>query len=353
MPYLAIEGLTKKFGEANVVSDLTLAVERGQFVSLLGPSGCGKTTTLQMIVGFVVPDSGRIVLDGNDLSSVHPSRRGIGIVFQNYALFPHMTVEKNVAFGLEMRSLPVAEIASRVERALDLVHLTGLESRLPRQLSGGQQQRVALARALIIEPSLLLLDEPFSNLDAQLREDMRIELRALQRKLGITTVLVTHDQSEAFALSDVVAIMNMGSIMQTATPHAAYERPGNVQVSQFLGKTNLLRGQVVTRAGPEITIELEGGVQLKVLREMAAGKISMSIRPERIRFVPSDGGILNGRVVARIFQGHLWLYDVETKAGRMFVYVTNDGGSMHEEGTMLGLDWDLETVQFFPEKILA
>ena len=353
MSYLEIEGLTKKFGEATAVSGLTLSVERGQFVSLLGPSGCGKTTTLQMIVGFVVPDSGRIVLDGNDLSRVHPSRRGIGIVFQNYALFPHMTVAKNVAFGLEMRSLPAAEIASRVERVLDMVHLKGLENRLPRQLSGGQQQRVALARALIIEPSLLLLDEPFSNLDAQLREDMRIELRALQRKLGITTVLVTHDQSEAFALSDVVAIMEMGSIMQTATPHAAYEHPSNVRVSQFLGKTNLLRGEVVRSADREITIELNGGIQIQALREMPEGSILMSIRPERIRLVPADGGILNGRIVARIFQGHLWIYDIETKAGRIFVCLANDGGSMHEEGAVLGIDWDPDTVHMFPETRLA
>lgn len=353
MSYLEIEGLTKKFGDATAVSDLTLSVERGQFVSLLGPSGCGKTTTLQMIVGFVAPDSGRIVLDGHDLSRVHPSRRGIGIVFQNYALFPHMTVAKNVAFGLEMRSVPAAEIASRVERALDMVHLNGLENRLPRQLSGGQQQRVALARALIIEPSLLLLDEPFSNLDAQLREDMRIELRALQRKLGITTVLVTHDQSEAFALSDVVAIMEMGNIMQTATPHAAYEHPSNVRVSQFLGKTNLLRAEVVRSVDRKITIELDGGVRLEASREMPEGTVLMSIRPERIRLVPVDGGILNGRVVARIFQGHLWIYDIETMAGRIFVCLANDGGSMHEEGAVLGIDWDPDTVHMFPETRLA
>jgi len=353
MSYLRLEEISKKYGDAPAVSRLDLSVERGQFVSLLGPSGCGKTTTLQMIVGFVVPDSGRIVLGGVDLSSVHPSRRGIGIVFQNYALFPHMTVAKNIAFGLEMRRLSTAEIGNRVQRMIDMVHLETLGDRLPRELSGGQQQRVALARALIIEPRLLLLDEPFSNLDAQLREDMRIELRALQRKLGITTLLVTHDQSEAFALSDVVAIMDRGSLVQIAAPQDAYEHPDNVQVSQFLGKTNLLRGRVVKSIEADCIVELESGAKLQTLVDLPQGPILMSVRPERINLVPVDTGILNGRVVARIFQGHLWLYEMDTKAGRMFVCVANTGASLYQEKAVLGIHWDLDAAHIFHEKALA
>ncbi|MCU0987095.1 MAG: ABC transporter ATP-binding protein, partial [Acetobacteraceae bacterium] len=259
MTSLHLEQLTKRFGSHLAVDHLDLTVGQGEFVSLLGPSGCGKTTTLQMIAGFVEPSGGRILLGGTDLAGVAPARRGLGIVFQSYALFPHMTVAENVAFGLEMRRIARAERDRRVRETLALVGLGGFEDRFPRRMSGGQQQRVALARALVIEPSVLLLDEPLSNLDAKLREEMQIELRQIQRRLGTTTVLVTHDQGEAMALSDRVVVMNAGRVEQIAPPHEAYERPATAFVASFLGKTNRLRG-VVRPEGAGAAFEIGGCV---------------------------------------------------------------------------------------------
>ena len=225
MTYLVLDGLTKRYGAATAVDGLTLSIAKGEFVSLLGPSGCGKTTTLQMIAGFVDPTAGAIRLDGQDLLRIPANKRGLGIVFQNYALFPHMTAAQNVAFGLEMQRVGKAECADRVSDALKLVGLSHLADRHPARMSGGQQQRVALARALVIRPRVLLLDEPLSNLDAKLREEMQLELRSIQRTVGTTTVLVTHDQSEALALSDRIVVMNQGRVEQIAQPHTAYEAP--------------------------------------------------------------------------------------------------------------------------------
>ena len=238
MAFLVLDGLTKAYGGTIAVDHLSLAVGEGEFVSLLGPSGCGKTTTLQMIAGFLEPTSGSISLAGTDLLAVSPNRRGLGIVFQSYALFPHMTAAENVAFGLEMRRVPRAERDARVAEILALVGLTTLADRFPKRMSGGQQQRVALARALAIRPQVLLLDEPLSNLDAKLREEMQIELRQIQQRLGTTTILVTHDQAEAMALSDRVAIMNKGRVEQVAPPDIAYAEPASPFVASFLGKTN-------------------------------------------------------------------------------------------------------------------
>src|SRR5579864_3964444 len=249
MSFLVLEQLTKAYGEVIAVDRLSLAVEKGEFVTLLGPSGCGKTTTLQMIAGFVEPTSGGITLDGADLLAIRPNRRGLGIVFQSYALFPHMTAAENVAFGLEMQRVPRAEREKRVAETLALVGLSALTDRFPRKMSGGQQQRVALARALVIRPSVLLLDEPLSNLDAKLREEMQIELRQIQRTLGTTTILVTHDQGEAMALSDRVVVMNHGRVEQIAAPQDAYERPATAFVSQFLGKTNDFAATIDRTAG--------------------------------------------------------------------------------------------------------
>ena len=219
MAYLELDRVGKQFGAQTVVDDFTLAVRKGEFISFLGPSGCGKTTTLQMIAGFLDLSRGAIRLEERDLARVHPAKRGLGIVFQSYALFPHMTAAENVAFGLEMRRVPRSERAERVRAALTMVGLSGYEERYPRRMSGGQQQRVALARALVIRPSVLLLDEPLSNLDAKLREGMQIELRQIQRTLGTTTILVTHDQNEAMSLSDRIVVMNQGRIEQIG--HAA------------------------------------------------------------------------------------------------------------------------------------
>jgi len=302
MAFLALDKLTKTFGSHVAVDRLTLTVEKGEFVSLLGPSGCGKTTTLQMIAGFVEPTGGAIRLEGRDLLAVKPARRGLGIVFQSYALFPHMTVMENVAFGLEMQGVAGADRTRRVGETLDLVGLGQFASRFPRQLSGGQQQRVALARALVIRPQILLLDEPLSNLDAKLREEMQIELRQIQRSVGTTTILVTHDQGEAMALSDRIVVMNHGRAEQVGPPHEAYERPATPFVAGFLGKTNLVNGATV--------------------------------RPERIAFAASG---LAGTVKTRIFQGNHWLYQIDTADGFVTVIRQNTGEPMPEEGAAVHL----------------
>jgi len=273
-------------------------------VSLLGPSGCGKTTTLQMIAGFVEPTAGAITLEGRDLLAVKPAKRGLGIVFQSYALFPHMTVAENVAFGLEMQGVAAVERTRRVGETLELVGLAAFTGRFPRQLSGGQQQRVALARALVIRPQILLLDEPLSNLDAKLREEMQIELRQIQRTVGTTTILVTHDQAEAMALSDRIVVMNQGRAEQIGPPHETYEQPATSFVASFLGKTNLLAGATV--------------------------------RPEKISFATMG---LAGKVRTRIFQGNHWLYQVETPGGLVTVIRQNSGEAMPAEGDAVHLAW--------------
>ncbi len=249
MTYLVLNGLSKRYGDTVAVQDLSLSVNRGEFISLLGPSGCGKTTTLQMIAGFVEPTGGSIVLDGRDVSKVPANKRGLGMVFQNYALFPHMTAAENVSFGLEMQRVRKDEREARVAEALKLVGLSHLADRHPARMSGGQQQRVALARALVIRPSVLLLDEPLSNLDAKLREEMQLELRSIQRTVGTTTILVTHDQSEALALSDRVVVMNQGRVEQVAEPFQAYEGPASQFVGGFLGKANVFTPQAEDYGG--------------------------------------------------------------------------------------------------------
>src|SRR5215207_5272806 len=278
MSYLALERLTKAYGNALAVDALDLTVARGEFISLLGPSGCGKTTTLQMIAGFVEPTSGHAMLDGVDLLGMRPNKRGLGVVFQSYALFPHATVAQNVGFGLEMRGVSRAERDKRVQQTLDLVGLAGLADRYPRRMSGGQQQRVALARALVIRPSILLLDEPLSNLDAKLREEMQTELRAIQRSVGTTTILVTHDQGEAMALSDRIVVMNKGRVEQIARPDEAYSRPATPFVASFLGKTNVFSGEVVdSPAGPEFHLD---GARFKLTEPASKGRALARIRPE-------------------------------------------------------------------------
>ncbi len=258
MAFLVLDRLTKRFGEQAAVDGLSLAVEQGEFVSLLGPSGCGKTTTLQMIAGFVEATSGSVTLEGRDLLAMKPAQRGLGLVFQSYALFPHMTAAQNVAFGLEMQGVAAGERERRVKEALELVGLAALAGRYPRKMSGGQQQRVALARALVIRPRILLLDEPLSNLDAKLREEMQIELRQIQRTVGTTTILVTHDQAEAMTLSDRIVVMNAGRAEQVARPHEAYERPATAFVASFLGKTNVLAASARREAGESFAVIGDG-----------------------------------------------------------------------------------------------
>jgi putative spermidine/putrescine transport system ATP-binding protein len=258
MARLELGRLSKHFGPTVAVHDVSLDVRDGEFVVLLGPSGCGKTTTLRMIAGFLAPTSGRVRIGDKDVTTLPPWKRNAGMVFQSYALFPHLTVAENVAFGLEMRKLPQSDIPERVAEALRLVRLEGLAERLPRQLSGGQQQRVALARALVIRPDVLLLDEPLSNLDAKLRETVRVEIRELQRQLGSTTVMVTHDQEEALIMADRLVVMSEGSVRQIGSQRDLYERPADRFVAGFVGRSNLLPGKVV---GPG-KFQTEGGVAI-------------------------------------------------------------------------------------------
>ncbi|MHC8351969.1 ABC transporter ATP-binding protein [Pseudomonas sp. RT4P38] len=327
MAFVQLEGLGKRYGEIDAVVATNLSVEKGEFVSLLGPSGCGKTTTLQMIAGFVEVSSGRILLDGRDITHAKPASRGLGVVFQSYALFPHMTVKDNVAFGLRMRKVPGAELQQRVDRVLKLVRLNQHAERYPRELSGGQRQRVALARALVIEPPVLLLDEPLSNLDANLREEMQFEIRRIQREVGITTLMVTHDQSEALSISDRVVVMQAGRITQIDAPYTLYEHPRTEFISGFVGKANLLPGER----------DSAGGVQVC---SRGDGELTLSLRPEKIDLRDAGHGRLQGNIVSRFFLGSQWLYGVSTTLGELSVVRRNDGSAPLTEGTAVGLDWD-------------
>jgi putative spermidine/putrescine transport system ATP-binding protein len=325
MAFVQLEGLGKRYGEIDAVVATNLSVEKGEFVSLLGPSGCGKTTTLQMIAGFVEVSSGRIVLDGRDITHAKPASRGLGVVFQSYALFPHMTVKDNVAFGLRMRKVANGELQQRVDRVLKLVRLNQHAERYPRELSGGQRQRVALARALVIEPPVLLLDEPLSNLDANLREEMQFEIRRIQREVGITTLMVTHDQSEALSISDRVVVMQAGRITQIDAPYTLYEHPRTEFISGFVGKANLLPG------------ERDGAGVVQVRR---GGELILSLRPEKIDLRDAGHGRLQGKIASRFFLGSQWLYGVSTILGELSVVRRNDGSAPLTEGTAVGLDWD-------------
>ena len=319
MAAISIERVSKRYGPVAAVRELSLEVRDREFLTLLGPSGCGKTTLLRLIAGFLTPDAGIIRVDGLTLSSaaavVPPERRGMGMVFQNYAIWPHKTVYENVAFGLEVRRVPRAAARERVGRVLELVNLAGLERRFPGELSGGQQQRVALARSLVVEPKILLLDEPLSNLDAKLRERMRWELKELQRRTGITFVYVTHDQAEAMALSDRIAVLHGGSLLQDGPPRDVYARPASRDVADFMGLVNLLPGRVVRAAADDSLVSVAGSepvrVSLAAVLEEGAG-VQVVIRPESLRLAPdgagvaADGaGVLRGKVAELTFLGNL------------------------------------------------
>jgi putative spermidine/putrescine transport system ATP-binding protein len=282
---LILERVSKAYGDALAVRDLSLAVPHGELLALLGPSGCGKTTTLRMIAGFILPSAGAIRIGGRDVTAEPPYRRATGMVFQGYALFPHMSVGHNVAFGLQMRGLPRPEIARKVADVLRLVRLSGFEARYPRELSGGQQQRVALARALVINPDVLLLDEPLSNLDAKLREEVRLEIRQLQRELGLTTVFVTHDQEEALTVADRLAVMSHGVIAQVGTPRELYDRPRSAFVADFIGKSNFFEGEI---AAPGI-FRTRSGLRIEFAGESRQGVSVLAVRPERITMLRGTG----------------------------------------------------------------
>jgi ABC-type Fe3+/spermidine/putrescine transport system ATPase subunit len=301
MSFLSLQNISKGYGATLAVNDLSLAVERGEFFGLLGASGCGKTTTLRLIAGLLMPDAGVIEFDGRDLTRLAPERRGFGMVFQNYALFPHLNVFENVAFGLRARRLAKPEIAERVKAALALVQLPGYEARRVDKLSGGQQQRVAIARAIAIEPALLLFDEPLSNLDVALREETRGELRELVKRLGLTAVYVTHDQDEAFALCDRISVMSEGRILQTGTPRELYEHPTQATVARFLGRNNLIKAMRLTALHDKHAVfkTLEGGHTLHVFSAPTENLAPinqpcvLAIRPEHLLFVNEHDNLVS------------------------------------------------------------
>jgi spermidine/putrescine ABC transporter ATP-binding subunit len=295
-----LRGVTKRFGRATAVDGLSLEVGRGEFLTLLGPSGCGKTTTLNMVAGFLDPDEGAISLRGRPVNFLPPYQRDTSMVFQNYALFPHMTVFDNVAFGLRMRAVSETDVRRRVLQALDQVQLGGLGDRQPRQLSGGQQQRVALARAIVTEPTVLLLDEPLSNLDLKLREAMRLELKALQQRLGLTTLYVTHDQSEALVMSDRIAVMSRGRVVQVGTPLDIYERPATRFVADFIGTMNSLSVHMASPSEDALDLVTAGGLRLRLPAQSAkAGQLFVAIRPEKCR-VAKDRPVVPTAFAARV-----------------------------------------------------
>ncbi|MBM3571739.1 MAG: ABC transporter ATP-binding protein [Alphaproteobacteria bacterium] len=321
MTRLSIEALVKRFDQVAAVGGIDLEVAEGEFVSLLGPSGCGKTTTLRCVAGFELPSAGAIRFDGQDVTTLPPERRDIGMVFQNYALFPHMTVRENLAFGLEMRKVAAAEMARRIDEVLSMVQLTSLDARYPRQLSGGQQQRVALARALVIHPKLLLLDEPLANLDAKLRDEMRFFIRDLQKRIGITTIYVTHDQAEAMVMSDRIVVMFDGLIHQIGTAEDVYDRPATRAVASFIGLSNFLTGTVAGRAGQRWRLETGLGTVLcsAGFEPAAVMRASAMIRPEAIALAdaPTGGTTFPGTVRERYFLGNLADYRVAMADGSM------------------------------------
>ena len=319
MSFLTLSGLAKAFGSFHAVENLSLEVERGEFLSLLGPSGCGKTTTLQMIAGFVEPTRGRIVLHGRDITALRPEKRGMGVVFQSYALFPHLTVAGNVAFGLKQDGLPKHAIAARVDEMLALVQLTGFAGRRIDQLSGGQRQRVALARSLARRPKLLLLDEPLAALDRKLREETRFELKELQQRLQTTFVIVTHDQDEAMGLADRIAVMDHGHIAQIGTPAEIYEQPASRYVADFVGAVNLIEGRLVTSGPAGCVVEIAGGVQLKLAQQVHVSRgatVWVALRPEKLvlSIEPAEVG-LTGTVRDIGYFGNLSIYKIALDNG--------------------------------------
>jgi putative spermidine/putrescine transport system ATP-binding protein len=329
--YLDFIGVTKRYGAFQAVTDFSLSIREGELVALLGPSGCGKTTSLRMLAGFVPVSEGSIRLSGRDITHVASYRRNVGMVFQGYALFPHLTVEENVAFGLEMRKIDRPEIANKVQRALRRVQLDPLAKRLPRELSGGQQQRVALARAMAIDPAVLLLDEPLSALDARLRHDVRAEIRQLQKDSGLTTLMVTHDQDEALSMADRLVIMNHGRIEQIGTPGEVYERPVNRFVAEFMGKSNFLEGRVAgdSRFQSKLGVAMLGDTS----QCASGGPVLMSFRPERTRLSsvgtqPAEGwNAVDGRVVRFTYLGPFVEYRIALQDDSELTAVLPNGGN--------------------------
>ena len=340
---LRLVDVSKSFGSTTVLQPLSLDVADGEMLALLGPSGCGKTTTLRLIAGFESPDMGRVLIAGRDVTNLPPNKRALGMVFQNYSLFPHMSVGENVAFGLRMRGMNRADQTKIVRTMLQTVRLAEFEDRMITQLSGGQQQRVALARALATEPAVLLLDEPLGALDKSLRERMQFELRELQRKFGTTTILVTHDQEEALTMSDRIAVMSAGVVVQVGRPTDVYERPRNRFVSEFLGTANIFTGRVQDSAGEEarIALALQPGISALVRHTgLAAGQpVTFAVRPERMEIGPVAPDRLRARVLDVVFRGTYFAYELQAEGQEAALFAYSQHRQSIPEDGAVGLDW--------------
>ena len=351
MAEVRLERITKQYGQHRVVDEVNLDIADGEFLVLLGPSGCGKTTTLRMIAGLATPTSGRIRIGGADVTATPVRLRNIGMIFQDYALFPHMTVGENIAFGLTERSQPRKQVEARVRELLELIRLPGYAARYPEQLSGGQQQRVALARALAYSPALLLMDEPLGALDLKLREAMQIELHRLQRELRVTTILVTHDQEEAMSLADRIAIMAEGQVQQVGAPEELYHSPANAFVAQFVGKVNLLSGTLTALSSGVASVRLQDGSIVNAFaREPLAldAPARVSVRPERLRLARGRaGGGIAGTVQRRRFLGNIVHYFVRAPWGQVLLVEHGAGGEPLAPGADVSLDWKVEDAQLF------
>ncbi|ONG51785.1 Fe3+/spermidine/putrescine ABC transporter ATP-binding protein [Pseudoroseomonas deserti] len=351
---LSIQDVKKSFGANTVLERISLDVEPGEFMTFLGPSGCGKTTLLRMVGGFGAPDSGRILLNGRDITHLPPNLRDCGFVFQSYALFPHMTVRANIAYGLKLRKLPAAEIKSRVDAVLDMVGLEAFADRHPKQLSGGQQQRVAIARAIAIRPALLLMDEPLSNLDAKLRERIRFELRALQKRLGITTVFVTHDQEEAMAVSDRIVVMNKGHVEQIGSPTEIYGAPASLFVADFVGVNNLLPGRLQHAADGQAVVETAAGpLPARAGRATPGQSVQLALRPELIRLrpfgaLPGEGPQLDGTVQLAAFLGAATRYEVKVAGDLVLKVAAPAGEPILPLGSRVTCHWPAECGHALP-----
>jgi len=346
---LILKNLTKSYGDFNAVDDLSLVIPKGSFFALLGPSGCGKTTTLRMVAGLEEPTSGSIFVGETDITDMKPYRRPVNTVFQNYALFPHLTIYENIAFGLRRRGITEAEVKTAVDKVLNLIELPQLATRKPNQLSGGQQQRIAVARAIVNRPALLLLDEPLGALDLKLRRQMQIELKWIQTEIGITFVHVTHDQEEAMTMADTIAVMNKGKIEQMGTPEELYDSPKTSFVANFLGQSNLIPGEVSGNDGDNLIVDLFGTkVAVPKARSSALGKsVLVGVRPEKFRIAAegksTHGNVLTGGVVSDVsYIGVSTQYQVEMPSGKeLMVFEQNDDDEeMLRKGAKVVLSWE-------------
>ena len=357
MAFVEFQGVSKHFGNTIAVEEMSVDIEQGEFFSLLGPSGCGKSTTLRMLAGFLTPTSGRIFVHGRDITDLPPERRGIGIVFQNYAIFPHMNVFDNIAFGLVERGVDRAANQRKVTATLEQVGLSGYGKRFERELSGGQKQRVALARVLVIEPEILLLDEPLSALDKKMREEMKFWIKDIQKSIGITTLYVTHDQSEALTMSDRIAVMNEGSMLQVGTPVAIYEEPVSRFIAEFIGESNLLAATVHAVDGEGCEVDLGGDVIVPARvagdKRVAAGEsVGLLLRPEMLRLAPlADGEAprMRGQILSEVYQGALRHYRIQAGSHQVTIEIPNrpELGKLRT-GDTVDLYWSTESGVVIP-----